>query len=368
MMTNNKIKVLHIIEALGGGVYSYFIDLTSVMGQDERFELYVAYSDKRDEIDPAKVRGNLHKNTNLILIDLTKEISPINDLRGINQIKGVIRDINPDIVHLHSSKAGILGKIALFQINFNKPTYYTPHGYSFLRQDVSKAKKWLYKSIELFFTKFSSTITVACGYSELECALKMNPNARLIKNGVNTSIIKFKENTKKPSSLTFGTLGRISFQKNPQLFNEFAKRSHNHSFLWIGDGDMRQEITSNNIKVTGWFKKKAAAISYLDQLDVYVQTSLWEGLPIAVIEAMAIGLPVIATNVIGNKDLVKHGETGFLVDTADEFEVHATALESHELRRSMGRAGRLRVEAFFDCNKNFKSQADMYVLDHSSNN
>lgn len=367
MISSKKLKVLHVIEALGGGVYSYFCDLTNMLCEDGRVDLYIAYSNKRNEIDPDKVSQELHQDAKLILLDLTKEISPVQDFNGVKQIKKVITQIDPDIIHLHSSKAGILGKIAISQLQFNKPSYYTPHGYSFLRQDVRWTKRKLYNAIEYLFTRYSRTVTIACGDTELEYAKKMKSNALLIRNGVNIKDIDPLELSQNQSFLTFGTLGRISFQKNPKLFNDFASCTKHHQFLWIGDGDLRKLITAKNIKVTGWFKKRAAAFPHLKQINVYLQTSLWEGLPIAMIEAMAMGIPVIATNVIGNKDLVKDGETGFLIQTTDQFITCVKKLEDQHLRHSMGMAGRARAEKLFDCHKNFKSLVDLYLKDYSSN-
>jgi hypothetical protein len=368
MVTHKKIKVLHIIEALGGGVYSYFTDLTHAMGQDERVKLYVAYSDKRDEIDSTKVAEDFHENTNLILLELKKEISPIKDWQGIQKIKEIIQEVGPDVVHLHSSKAGILGKIALFQIGFKKPSYYTPHGYSFLRQDVSRLKKWLYKTIEFLFTRYSNTTTIACGDTELEYAREMSSTARLIRNGIDPEKISFRKEHQSVSKTTIGILGRISYPKNPKRFNHFALKLLDHPFLWIGSGELKNALTSPNIKTTGWFNQKSEAIPYLQHLDIYLQPSLWEGLPIAVIEAMAMGLPVIASNVIGNKDLVEHGKTGFLIETDEDFFKYVHLLEDVELRRSMGEAARIRVQELFNSTKNFKALVDLYLGDLASNN
>ncbi len=368
MIKKPKIKVLHIVEALGGGVYSYFCDLSHVLGEKANVDLYIAYSNKRDEIDPLKVRHDLHENTHLILVPFEKEISPKKDLAGIQKIKTIVSQLEPDIVHLHSSKAGILGKIALHQLRYNKPSYYTPHGYAFLRQDVNFIKRTFYKIIESVFAKFSKTVTVACGDTELVYALKINPNARLIRNGINLNKLNSSIEAKEVNTIVYGTLGRISFQKNPKLFNSIALKHKDQQFLWIGDGEMRPCITAHNINITGWFKNRNKALPFLKKLDVYIQTSLWEGLPIAVIEAMAMELPVIATNVIGNKDLVKHGITGFLFDNENDFDHYAVQLQDKKLRYQMGKAARLRVEQYFDCQKNFNALLDLYYGDLASNN
>ncbi|BAO54861.1 glycosyltransferase [Nonlabens marinus] len=366
MISKNKTVVLHVVEALGGGVYSYFTDLSHVLGQDSRIKLVIAYSNKRDEIDPEKVAQDFHANVELVLLDLKKEISLRSDFNGVKQISKLISQVNPDVIHLHSSKAGILGKIAIMVCKFKKPTYYTPHGYSFLRQDISTLKRRFYKNIEFLFARFSRTKTIACGDTEWGLAVKMNASAQLIRNGIRMDQFDSSKQHSNNNSLKLGTLGRISFQKDPTTFNEIALQSRQESFLWIGSGNLKHKITAPNIEVTGWFVDKNEAIPLLKQLDVYIQTSLWEGLPIAVIEAMAMGLPVIASNIIGNKDLVEHGKTGFLVDQNYDYVKFISMLRDLQTRKTMGAAGRKRVLELYDCNKNFKQLVDLYLHDLSS--
>jgi glycosyltransferase involved in cell wall biosynthesis len=101
-------------------------------------------------------------------------------------------------------------------------------------------------------------------------------------------------------------------------------------------------------------------LHHLAELDVYLQTSLWEGLPIAVLEAMAMKKPVVATNVIGNKDTVVQGKTGFLFDAVEELDAHFKILEDKAERWQMGLNGLERCRAVFDINKNFKGLIDLY--------
>ena len=96
-------------------------------------------------------------------------------------------------------------------------------------------------------------------------------------------------------------------------------------------------------------------------IDVYLQTSLWEGLPIAVLEAMAFKKPVLATNVIGNKDVVLHGETGYLFDDEEELGGYIKLLLNESHRLSLGKRGLARVERYFDSNKNFKGLEEIYL-------
>jgi glycosyltransferase involved in cell wall biosynthesis len=88
---------------------------------------------------------------------------------------------------------------------------------------------------------------------------------------------------------------------------------------------------------------------------------LWEGLPIAVLEAMAFKKPVLATNVIGNKDVVLHGETGYLFDDEEELGGYIKLLLNESHRLSLGKRGLARVERYFDSNKNFKGLEEIYL-------
>ena len=116
-------------------------------------------------------------------------------------------------------------------------------------------------------------------------------------------------------------------------------------------------------QVTGWFKDRFKGLLWLEKLDVYLQTSLWEGLPIAVLEAVSRGIPVIATNIIGNKDVVKSGKTGCLFETAEDFQKCLTALAPKEIREQMGVAGAKRNRLLFDSTTNFKKLSDIYIKD-----
>src|SRR5690606_9712262 len=159
-------------------------------------------------------------------------------------------EIKPDIIHLHSSKAGVLGRIA--SILFPKvKVFYTPHGYAFTREDISKFKKKLYWNIEKYVTKIFGGTTIACGDTEYEYALNIGP-AVLVRNSVKPITIKNEDKDElEDREVLIGTIGRISAQKNPKLFNEIARHFPDIKFIWIGDGELKNSLTSRNITVTG---------------------------------------------------------------------------------------------------------------------
>ena len=186
-------------------------------------------------------------------------------------------------------------------------------------------------------------------------------DARLVRNGVSPKeLAKFKVHAKK-DSFKVGTMGRLSPQKNPKLFNKVAKELPELEFIWIGAGQLQTELKSKNINVTGW-KTHEEAMQIVNTFDVYVQTSLWEGLPFTILEAMALGKPVVATNVVGNKDAVENGNNGYLCDNADCFIEHLEYLsKNHDKLSAMGQNSSDRCKEMFDQQRNFEDLKNIYL-------
>jgi hypothetical protein len=356
------LKVVHVIEALGGGVYTYFKDLSYYFGNQEiskSIDTTIIYSGNRKEIDPKKIKEDFSNGINLIEVDMVKNLSPFKDIKSTIALYKKIKKINPDIIHLHSSKAGVLGRIAVFFLFKKKKVFYTPHGYSFLREDISKINKFLFWFIEKSFQMIFGGTTIACGDTEFEISKKIGKSL-LVRNGINIEEIRNTIFENKNATLTIGIVARITFARNPKLFNEIALKNPNINFVWIGDGDMREYITAKNIRVTGWMLNRVAVLKELNNIDVYIQTSLWEGLPIAVLEAMAMEKPIIATNIIGNKDIVIHNETGFLFDNINELNEYFSILNCEKTRKVFGQKGLKRCQEFFDKDKNFNQLVALY--------
>ena len=227
-----------------------------------------------------------------------------------------MREYDPDIIHLHSSKAGFCGRMA---INCKKHrVYYTPHGYAFLKQDDSALKRKIYFLAEKVLS-MSHAKVIGVSKGEYEEALKLTKNAMYINNGID--ITKIPKGGKKEFDRehpVICTLGRISFPKNPSMFNRIAESFPEWKFIWIGDGDLRSELTASNIEITGWMDREEAT-EQLARADVFLIPSLWEGLPVALLEAMYQEKLCIASRVIGNRDVMINGENGFLADRYEDY-------------------------------------------------
>ncbi|MDD3416128.1 MAG: glycosyltransferase [Lachnospiraceae bacterium] len=313
-MTGKK-KILFIVEAMGGGVFTYIVDLANELVNN--YEMYIAYAVRKQT--PVDFKEYFDKRIQLIEVkNFVRSINPTKDIKAFLEIKKIAADIQPDVIHLHSSKAGALGRWAFDGKKI--PLFYTPHGYSFLMQNHSSVKRMIYNAVEVISTKRNCT-TISCSEGEHQETLRLTKNATYVNNGINTTelhkMLDFVGAIEEHPFTVF-TLGRICYQKNPALFNKIALAMPDVQFLWIGDGELRDELTAPNIKITGWINRKEV-IRYSVNIDVFLLTSLWEGLPMSLLEAMYMNKLCVVSNVIGNRDVIENGVNGYVCNSIDEY-------------------------------------------------
>lgn len=311
---NEKKKILYIVEAMGGGIYTYMIDLVNELVKS--FDMYIAYAIRSQT--PIDYKLQFDSRVHLIEVkNFTRSINPLQDIKAFIEIKKIANDIQPDIIHLHSSKAGALGRWAF---NGRKiPMFYTPHGYSFLMANYGCGKRTIFRMIEGVSSKRTCT-TISCSEGEHLETLKLTHNAIYVDNGININELKtiMEKTHKSEEHYEVFTLGRICHQKNPELFNQIALKMPKSNFLWIGDGDLKGELNAPNITVTGWIKREEA-IKLAMSADIFVLTSLWEGLPMSLLEAMYMKKMCVVSNVIGNNNVIHNGKNGYVCENVDEF-------------------------------------------------
>ena len=264
-----KKKILYFVEAFGGGVFTYLVNLTNELCDE--YDIYIAYGLRKQT--PKNFKKYFDKRIHLIKVqNYQRSISLLRDTKALLEMKRIANKVKPDIIHLNSSKAGILGRF-LFR-NSKVPVFYTPHGYSFLMADISNQKKAFYKLLEKAFA-FKNIETIACSKGEYEITKELTSNATYVDNGINLKEfdgINMDHQTNF-DHLKIATLGRISLQKNPVMFNRIAESFPNVDFIWIGDGELRDKLTTPNIKITGWVDNKTA-LNYLADTDIFILTSL----------------------------------------------------------------------------------------------
>ena len=315
-------KVVHVLESTATGTLSIVCMIANRLVRDGH-EVHVIYSE-RDET-PRDLHALFHSDVVLQHLQM-KGPSLTSILFGMRRR---LVDLKPDVVHLHSSFAGFLGRLSTVFCLPSTAFLYSPHCISFMRSDVGRLKRFLFAALELLAcVKFCTYI----GCSESECAAirrHLRRHAVLIENATDGTVAdRIDDRARLANSSAVRrvvTVGGIRTQKNPQLFAAVARsfRRNNTEFVWIGDGDLNLKRTrlDAGVSVTGWLPR-VAVIDAVARADVYLSTSSWEGMPVSVIEAMSLGTPVVASRCPGNIDVVRNGATGVMYDTASE----ATAL------------------------------------------
>lgn len=357
-------RILHVVESTGGGVLSVVIQMCEIL-VDEGHEVYVIFS-RRPET-PQNLEKLFHPQVHLMEMKMVRNISPFKDFISLMKLFQKFSRIKPEIVHLHSSKAGFLGRVASFFYNLLRKkkmrVFYSPHSFSFFMQH-SKINNRIFVLLEKFANACGGII-IACSNTEAQAAknvLKAR-KVRLLENATSVPDLKKPENG---GTVIVATLGRITDQKNPLMFLELAasfQMYDNLLFKWIGGGNteyIKLFKDHSNVELTGWLDRNDA-IKELAIADVYVQLSKYEGMPIAVIEAMQLGKPVIVTNVPGNKDVVKHGVTGFIINNRTELEHRLKEiLSDHKLRKTMGLAAQKEAKTRFGMSRFRRELLQLY--------
>lgn len=319
-MANKKNKIVQFVEAFGGGVYTYVKDLSNFLATHQseiNCEIHLIYNPNRVELDKELFYKEIHPNIFLHELEMQRSVNLTKDYIVIKETRKILKNIQPDIIHLHSAKAGVIGRLACLGFISSKNTYYSPHGFSFVQQNISKNKILFFKLIEYAMPFLFGGTIIASGDTEYEMAKKIG-KTKLIRNGVDFEQPDELYFPIENQRFTVGTVGRLTPQKNPKVFNEIASKLPNIDFVWIGNGELIDDITSKNITVTGWVRTRKELLQKINMLDLYMQVSLWEGLPIAILEAMAMRKPLLVSNVMGNKDTVNNDYNGFVYKTTEE--------------------------------------------------
>nr|MBU1327692.1 glycosyltransferase family 4 protein [Candidatus Omnitrophota bacterium] len=305
----------------------------------------------------------------IIIEELGRELSWKDDWTAFWKIYNIIREVKPDIIHTHTAKAGALGRMA--GILYGKAILiHTFHGHVFSGY-FGKVKTiffiWVEKILALFTDKI---ITVSYELKrELSQEFKIAPERKIevIELGFELEEL-FKLPTKnKTEIINIGVVGRLVPVKNHKMLFR-AVKNLKAKIIIIGDGEMRQELEryaeelgiKDIVEFRGWVKDLKAIY---EGLDIVALTSLNEGTPVSLIEAMAARRPVIATNVGGVKDIVKDGASGYLVESENVEEFAKKLLElikDPEKRRRFGECGRNIIKNRFSKERLIKDTEKLY--------
>jgi glycosyltransferase involved in cell wall biosynthesis len=324
------IKILYILEATSGGTQKHVIDLAKKIDKSE-YQIDIIYSTSRNKHFIEESDGIFNK---LFGLPIERSAS-FSDIANILRIRKIIKENKYDIVHCHSTKAGFVGRVAAF-ISRHPNIIYSPHGFMFCDTRV-KFKRQLYLSLEKYLGYLTKKLIAVSG-SERDLALEHHivPNKKIITlyNSIDPSDFSdFNYENRVPEKLKnknndiiLGNVGRLYYQKDPitliKSFKIINDRFPNTRLVIVGDGPLEDECRrlihklnlQDRIELAGYQKNSK---DYYKTFDIFLLSSHYEGLPYALLEAMIMGIPSVGTDVVGIKDLIKHGETGYLAKEED---------------------------------------------------
>lgn len=334
---NKKIKIMYIVEPTSAGVGKHITDILENI-DTEKFEVYFVYSSIRSD-SKFKKKMQILSQRNIIFykVDMGREISLINDFIAFRKIVKYIKIIKPEIIHSHSSKAGFLGRIAGAFCR-TKVNIYSPHAFPF-NDYINKYKKLLYTILEKIAGIFTTTI-VATSETEYKQAIDNNivkkNRLSLICNGINVNDYKGEINKHKlleslgvleycnKDTKIIGYISRLADQKDPKTLIKALSKLKNENYIAIicGDGELADEVKleienlhiENRVFMLGYMNN---FIDIIKVIDVFVLPSLWEGLPYILLETMICKKIVVASNIVGNRDIVENEVNGFLFEPKD---------------------------------------------------
>jgi glycosyltransferase involved in cell wall biosynthesis len=329
-------RILHVVEATIAGVRTHVQVVTAGLDQ-RRFQSVVTCPLRRENAcgDDQFVNYLTSVGIPIVPVAMRRSISPCADIAALRRLVGVLQSQRFDIIHLHSSKAGFLGRLAARIARGSAAVVYSPHGLSFLGNQ-SPAKRQLYLALERIAGRLCDRI-IAVSASERQIIAQaglISPDRIVqIENGIPPIALPagfdrsaMRRTLGQPGDAPLiGTVARLSAQKNPRLFLEAAAQVLRDQpaarFVWCGGGELLETASAyaRELGIAGaccFLGHRNDAHQVLAALDYFWLTSDYEGLPLAPLEAMALHVPIIATDVVGTRDLLASG-AGLLVPRGD---------------------------------------------------
>ena len=347
-------RILFVVGPLATGILSFLQALTGELAEEN--EIAVAYGVWPET--PEHPEERFDSRVKLIKVNnFTRELNAKKDIAAYSEIKKIAAEFKPDVIHLQSSKAGALGRLAFRGGRYR--VFYTPHGYSFL-MNGSRLKSAVYKLAERICAKTGS-ITISSSASEDEITRTLTGACIRIDNGIDTGAIDAMLSEHPPvrpdDRFTVYTSGRICEQKNPELFNEIALALPEVHFVWLRLGESDYKFSAPNVTDTGWLSKEEA-MAYAAGADAFLLPSLWEGLSISLLEAMYLKKLCIVSDIPGNLNVISNGVNGFACSSREDYVAAIKkAMADHELRAAMESAAHADIVNTY----NLKAMAKKYA-------
>jgi glycosyltransferase involved in cell wall biosynthesis len=285
---------------------------------------------------------------------MLREIQPRQDLRAIKALVGLIRHFQPDLVTTHSSKAGIVGRIAAWRAGV--PAMFTSHGWAFTT-GVAEPKRTIYRLIERSTERLAQRIVCVSDFDR-ELAIRGGMSARrliTIHNALADVPPSLRAQAGSGDPVRLVMIARFAEPKDHDTLFRALTTLPDVEVDLVGDGPGMDEARrlADELELGSrihFLGQRLDVIEILSRSHIFVLCSRYEGFPRSTLEAMRAGLPVIVSNVGGAPEAITDGVTGFLVTSGDHEQLAdrlRKLVRSPDLRRAMGESGRRRYESEF---------------------
>ncbi|MBD3291444.1 MAG: glycosyltransferase, partial [Armatimonadia bacterium] len=270
------------------------------------------------------------------VVEMVREVDRERDLRAYRELRDFFRANQFDIIHTHSSKAGILGRFASWRSHNRALRVHSPHAFSF-EMDYTPFRKWLFLTAERIAGRLTNLLVRTCeGERQVAVRNRIVPPSRaaVVRTGVDlkrfhpqSEAHRIREDLDLPERhRVVGTVGAIVEQKGHRALVEAAPlvidEMPHTTFVVVGSGMLREELEARVAELG--LGRRFRFLGHRDDVprllatfDLFVMPSLWEGMPYALVEAMAVGVPVVGSDIPGIADIVRPRETGRLAPPGD---------------------------------------------------
>ncbi|MCM8798319.1 MAG: glycosyltransferase family 4 protein [Candidatus Omnitrophica bacterium] len=377
-MSHKKFKILHIITHLElGGAQKTTLRIIQGLNQ-QVFEIHLLTSPFGYLVKELhKIEGVKFK----LIPALRRELNLLNDIIAFLIMLHYIRKNQFDIVHTHSPKAGFLGRWSA-KLAGVPHIIHTVHGFPFYDKE-NFFLRWLYILAEKLTAGMTSLFIVVCESDRIKgvsARIGSKEKYVLIREGIEINRDKIPSPNISRDRLgiadyshLIGMVACLKAQKAPLDFVKMAylvkQRFSKAKFALVGGGPLYGKVErlvkklnlENNLFIFGWREDACELISLFD---IFVLTSVWEGLPLVILEAMALKKPIVATKVDGIKELIKDGENGFLIEPGDYSgfaQKVILLLEDENLRKKISESDNSKILSQFNLDLMVKQTENLYL-------
>ena len=339
-------RVLHVVEELASGVLSSLQILSAEQAKlgAEVTILYTRGPDTPSAHELDRSFPVVHRRVELK--GYRRLAAPLVLAKGLLQ-----QDLDEyDVIHAHSSWAGVIVRATACDRTRWSRIWYSPHAYGFLRTDTHPVVRHSAVLAERLLSRVGSVAAVSESEAELAREVTGARRVTVLHNRVDIAALPRLTNTAATRKPLVVTAGRLAPQKDPERFARIAERLQRQAeFVWIGAGAEGERVFANSPVTALRWTSRDQTLRHLASANIYLSTSRWEGLPLALVEAQAMGLPAVGTDVPGNRDVIQHEQTGYLSDGDDAMETACRSLLADPSRwNEMSDAARLSARKRFD--------------------